>query len=455
MDTLTAAPTASEPGRTLADPQPRTLGVLDQIALWGNLGFSLLGPVGAAAVLYPFGLPPMSILGAMAAIVVGTVIGTALLGLANVAGAQTGQPAMVMLRGLFGGRLSYLPTVLNLVQLLGWAMFELLVISAALRQLLPWDVRWPYIVAAGALTTLMAIRPLGAVRLLRRYALVAVVLAIGYLVVRLLLEPSSVPAGTSWAGFWPGVDLLIALAVSWFPLAADYSRHSRTPRTAFTGSFLGFTSTQIASYGLGILAFSTVVASTAADTQHDMFAAFIAVPVGWLAFGILVARELDVSFANVYSTAVSVQNVRPRADRRVLAIAVGTVATLGALLFDIGDYIKFLYLIGSVFVPLVAVFVVRYFVVRRGGWDTGRRATERPLMVLPWLLGFAAYQVVYPGDLGGWSRFWIEVRDRLPVAPPTWLSASVTALVVAGVAALVLSLGRRRRVDEAAPEVAA
>src|SRR5215475_10885902 len=83
----------AEPGRTLEDPQPRTLGFLDQTALWGNLGISLLGPVTAVFVV----APGMSFVAAFTAIVVGTVIGGAGLALANVAGARTGKPAMVML----------------------------------------------------------------------------------------------------------------------------------------------------------------------------------------------------------------------------------------------------------------------------------------------------------------------------------------------------------------------
>src|ERR1700760_1774967 len=159
--TLDRADDHAEVGPTLADPPPRTLGFLDQIALWGNLGVSLLGPAYAAYVLAPAGVAPLSLLAAFTAIVVGTLIGTMCLSLSTVPGAQTGQPAMVLLRGLFGGRLSYLPTALNLMQCLGWAVFELVVIANAAGGLLPWHVHWPYVVLAGIITTILALRPLG------------------------------------------------------------------------------------------------------------------------------------------------------------------------------------------------------------------------------------------------------------------------------------------------------
>src|SRR4051794_29224116 len=185
---------------TLEEPPPRVLGWFDQIGLWGNLGMSILGPVTAIYILQPFQLAQMSYLGAAVAIIVGTVFGTLLISAAAVPGAETGAPSMVLLRGLVGARLSYLPTTVNIVQLLGWAVFEIVVITQAAQQLLPWHgVRWPYVVIAGVLTTLMAIRPLGVVRILRRYALVLVALSTVYLYVQLLRHPMPSLTQGSWA----------------------------------------------------------------------------------------------------------------------------------------------------------------------------------------------------------------------------------------------------------------
>ena len=103
----------SEVARTLAEPVPQALSLLDQFGLWGNLGVSLLGFTGAIFVLQPggAGTPELSLAAALTAIVVGTVLGTLPVALAGLPGARTGAPAMVLLRGLFGARLSYLPTV--------------------------------------------------------------------------------------------------------------------------------------------------------------------------------------------------------------------------------------------------------------------------------------------------------------------------------------------------------
>ena len=276
---------------TLEEPPPKVLGWLDQIGLWGNLGMSILGPVTAIYILQPYGLAQMSYVAAGVAIIVGTILGTALIGAAAVPGAETGAPSMVLLRGLFGRRISYLPTLVNVVQLVGWSVYEIVVIAAAAKQLFPWHGhRWPYVVIGGVLTTVLTIRPLGWVRVLRRYAIAAVTVTTIYLYIELLRHPLPSLTHGSWAGFWPGADYAIAAAVSFAPLASDYTRHARSPRSAFGSAMIGYSVAQAASYILGLVAIATVVrASQAADT-HAMFGAFIAVPVGWLAFGVLVAR---------------------------------------------------------------------------------------------------------------------------------------------------------------------
>ena len=448
---------------TLEEPAPRVLGWLDQVGLWGNLGVTILAPVGAAYVLLasPTG-ERLSFLAAGVAVLVGTLIGSLLIAAAAVPGAQTGAPSMVLMRGLFGRELSYLPTTINVVQLFGWTVFEIVVIASAAQQLLPWHAhRWPYVIAAGVLTTAMTIRPLGVVSILRRYALVAVAIAATYLFIELLRQPTPSLTEGSWSGFWLAADVTIAVAVSWAPLASDYTRHSRSARGAFAGVFVGYSFTQTVGYLLGLTALATVVRATDANLQHDMFAAFLAVPVGWLAFAILVLRELDESFADGYSAVVSLQNVWPRVDRRLFAVAVCGLATGGALALNINDYLDFLTLLASVLVPLVAVFLVDYFATRRRrDWDVSADAPTRAIMLLPWALGFLAYQLINPGQVGWWARGWARIDTWVHVTPRPWMSASVLSFAVAALAtALLLPLARRAGVagrslepDEASAE---
>ena len=433
----------SEVARTLAEPVPQALSLLDQFGLWGNLGVSLLGFTGAIFVLQPYGVatPELSLVAALAAIAAGTVLGTLPIALAGLAGARTGAPAMVLLRGLFGARLSYLPTALNILQCLGWGVFELVTIATAAHTVAPTLPRPAYVLIAGAATALLTIRPLGAIRVLRRYATGAVLVVLCYLFVQLLRHPLPGFTHGTWSGFWAATDTVIAVAISFAPLAADYTRHSRTPRAAFAGALGGYGVTQVLCYVIGLLALVTV----AHNNPDHIYAAFIALPAGALGFAILAARELDQAFANVYSTAVSAQNLRPLWDRRVLAGVIAAATTAGALWLNIADYENFLTLIGSVFVPLSAVLIADYFVVSRGRWDLSAAARSRWLMLVPWAAGFVTYQLVNPGYVSWWASAWTSFGQDIGFTPASWMSASILSFAVAAVITVAGGLLHRWR----------
>ena len=436
-----AASTADAP-ITLAEPPARVLGLRDTVGLWGNLGISLLLPVAATFVV----LADRPLTVTLGAIVVGAVIGSVLLGLGAAAGAREGVPTMVLLRGLLGRRTSYLPTAFNLLQCVGWATFEILIIAEAASRALD-APRWPFVLVAGALATAMALRPLGVVRVLARYAVWAALAAIVYLFVEVLAQPLPPVTEGGAASFWTATDIVIALPVSWFPLVADYTRHVRRGRTAFVGTAAGYGMATVALFTLGVLALAAY-----GRAGLDVIDALLAVQLGVVAVLVLLAVEVDEAFANIYSTAVSAQNVVARLDRRVLAVAVGAVATLLALTFDIAAYEPFLFLIGAVFVPLVGVFVVAYFLTPRGAWDVSDTAPARPMLLLPWAAGFVVYQLTLPtyfaGPGAGWTAWWGARQTDLGIDPANGWSASLTSLAVAAGLTLVLVLGpalRRRR----------
>ena len=437
----------SEVPKTLAEPVPRALSLFDQLGLWGNLGVSLLGFTGAIFVLQPggSGTPELSLAAALIAIALGTILGTLAVAYSGLPGARTGAPAMVLLRGLFGAELSYLPTVLNIVQCIGWGVFELVTIATAAHTVAPALPHWSYVLIAGAATGLLTIRPLGAIRVLRKYATSAVLVVLVYLLVEFVRHPLPGLGHGTWSGFWAATDTVVAVAISFAPLAADYTRHSRSEKAAFLGTLLGYGTTQVLCYVIGLLALVTV-----ARNPSDIYGAFIAVPLGSLAFAILAARELDQSFADVYSTAVSIQNLRPLWDRRVLALGLAVLTTALALWVNIADYENFLVLLGSVFVPMFAVLVVDFFVLAKGSWDLSTRSRARYAMLVPWAAGFITYQLINPGYISWWVAAWSRFGRTIGFRPESWMSASICSFVVAGVLTLIgggLALAVRRGRD--------
>src|SRR5262249_11734649 len=152
------------------------------------------------------------------------------------------------------------------------------------------------------------------------------------------------------------VDLVVALPISWFPLVADYSRFSRGRRSAFWGTAAGYFVPQVWFYALGALL--VLVSGVAADPDAPiapLLGAIAGLTAGWFALLVLLVDETDEGFANVYSTAVSIQNLAPRLSQRALIIGICAVVLVVAWLVPLAQYESFLLLIGAAFVPLLAI----------------------------------------------------------------------------------------------------
>ncbi len=355
----------------------RRLRARDLAVLWGSLGVGLL-VIETGTFLAGLGLAR-----ALAAVVVGSLVGVTLLAAAGRIGAAEGLPSMVLVRPVLGIRGAYLPSALNVVQLVGWAAFELWVMGTAAAvigeralggraALLGQPRLWILLFALVA--TLLALGgPLAVVRQwLEKFGVWVMLAASLWLTYHLL---ASLDLAALWnqpgdpAGFWSMVDLVIAMPVSWLPLVADYNRFARTPAGGFRGTFAGYLVANVWFYLLGVLA---VLAARLdpAPSPAALAAALALLGGGGLALVAILVDEIDNVFADIYSAAVSIQNVAPRLSQRALIVAIGALGALLAVAVEIGDYFNFLLLVGSVFVPLFGLLLADYFVVRRGrGYD--------------------------------------------------------------------------------------
>ena len=232
-------------GITPVPQRLRVLGLLDQGLLWGNLGVSLLVLVAGTYLV-----PALSLPDAFLAIVLGGLIGNAMLGVAAMIGADARVPAMVLMRAPLGRRGSWGPTVLNAAQCVGWAIFELLIIATAVAalsdELFGFRAQWLWTLLFGGVALWLALLgPIGFVRkFVRKFAAWAVLASLLYLTWWAL---DGAGFGSLWdlegeGGFsvLDGVDLVVAITVSWIPLAADYTRFARDRSSAFWGTAVGY-----------------------------------------------------------------------------------------------------------------------------------------------------------------------------------------------------------------------
>ena len=427
----------------------RVLGTFDGFLLWANLSVSLLVIVAGAFLVLPaseFGLG-LSLPVALAAIVAAAVVGNLLLGLAGGIGADARVPAMVLLRAPLGQRGSYLPTGLNILQCLGWSVFELIVIatgaSALSREVFGvGGVAFWKILFGVVATALAFLGPVGFVRrYVRKFAVWIVIGSLLYLCWWSLhgQQPVALWHRSGSHAFWPGFDLVLASIVSWTPLAADYTRFSRSRRAGFWGAGLGYFVPTIPLFALGaVIAMSRHIS----DAPGLLTAIAAGGAASVLALLALTVDESDEAFANVYSGAVSLQNLVPRVPQRLLVAATAALATGGALLIDLRNYQPFLYLLGSFFVPLFAVLLADWMLAGRhyARADVFEGPAVRVEMIVAWLAGFSLYQWLYPQGPGWWTEV---VAHAHPHALP-WGGASLPSFAVAfGLAALARLVTRR------------
>lgn len=434
-------------------PEHRTLSFLDYAVLWGDLGVGLLVLVAGALLV-----PGLSLGQAFLAIILGTLIGNLLLALAGVVGSSHGIPTMVSLRGVLGLRGSYLPSVFNVIQLIGWGAFEIIIMAqvagAISERLFGTSAYLLWVAVFSVICTALAISgPLAVVRQwLERFA-VWLVLATTVILTAYLVATYDVAALLSRPGdgslsFWLAVDLVVAMPVSWLPLVSDYNRFARSSKEAFWGTYAGFFIANVWFYGLGALMILALQASDLIAALAALAAGItvLGLPIGWLGVLVILTDETDNAFADIYSASVSGQNMLPRSRLRWLAVGVGAACFLLAAVLPLAEFEGFLFLLGSFFVPLFGLLAADYFIVRRRRYnvrDFYRRSGAywysngvNWLAVVSWAVGAAVYQIIAPSlTLPGVLNTW---HEALAQAVP-WLGATIPSFVLSALLYVLLS----------------
>lgn len=387
----------------------RVFGGRDLFSLWFSLGIGLM-VLQTGALL----APGLGLAGGFTAILLGTTVGVLLLAAAGVIGSDTGLSAMAALRSSLGRHGAALPALLNLLQLVGWGAFEIIVMRDAASLLVEhatgegsvWANPLLWTVAFGALATLLAVSgPLAFVRqILRRWGIWLLLAACLWLSWNLLAHAN---LSELWArtgdGSMPlavGFDIAIAMPLSWLPLIADYSRFGKRSGAVFAGTAVGFFLGNLWLMSLGV---AYTLAFAPSGEANALLLALAGAGMG-LPLLLILLDESENAFADIHSAAVSSGILLPLKVEH-LALAIGVLCTAIACLAPLAQYQNFLLLIGSVFAPLFGVVLVDHFVLRR------RRAPRsvaaiRSSALLAWLGGVATYHLL--------ANLWPDIGATLP-----------------------------------------
>ena len=403
MSSSSAAPSHNE-ALAPVSPDRRVFQWHDHASLWFSLGVGLLVmQVGA------YLMPALGTKEALIAIVAGSIVGAGLLGWVAKLGCDSGLASAGLMHAVYGRTFASLPIILNIVQLVGWGTFELVVMRDATVAIGQQSgsmagAHWPVLATllwGGVVMLLISGSMVQLVRkVIARVALPLVVLSLLWLSWQFLSLAQAQGFDALWnrqgaggMGVFPALDLVIAMPISWLPLVADYARHGKNGGSALRGTWLGYALANMWCYSLGVLVALTL-------PSKDLVQALLLAQGGLIALSLILIDEVDNAYGDTYSGAVSAHSLLPRWGVRKWGLAMAAVCTGLALVLPMHSLEPFLLLLSSVFVPLFGVILGR---LAFGTDAPALLAAARKVNAVPvaiWLVGIAVYHLapkVLPG----------------------------------------------------------
>jgi NCS1 family nucleobase:cation symporter-1 len=422
----------------------RNLGGWDFFLLWAGAAISL-AEIWAGSLIVPLGLG----LG-LWAILLGHLIGNTPFALGGLIGSRWGIPTMVSVRPSFGIRGSYFAAGLNVIQLIGWTAVMLIVCGLAadtISKFYGFSNLNLWIILSGVITTLWALMGHRIWKGLQRISVIA-------LLILCLVMTFVVFQQYGWSTlsqisrkkdfpFMVGMDLIIAMPISWLPLVSDYSRFAKDSKSSFWGTWISYFMVSSWMYLVGLMASLATQSSDPSDVVMNLMLKF-----GWAipALIIVLFSTFTTTFLDIYSTAISGLNIFPKLGERTGILIGGILGIIVAIIFPtLLDYEHFLLFIGAMFCPLFGIVLVDYFFLRRGNInikDLYQREGNywfwkgmNPLAILAWAIGFAIYL--------GFSPMLMEKVLQITVAFPWPLGSSLPSMIAAGLVYWILGFRRR------------
>ena len=324
----------------------------------------------------------------LAAILVGHVIGCIMLFLAGVIGGKTRKSAMETVKDSFGSHGGQLFAILNVLQLVGWT--AIMIYDGALAAGGIFTVgHWVWCLVIGALIIvwiLIGITNLGKVNTVAMAALFILTLILFKII---FFDGTVVTSITDETfSFGAAVELAVAMPLSWLPLISDYTREAKEPvkATAISAVVYGIVSCWMYVIGMG----AAIITG-----EYDIAQIMLKAGLGIAGLLIIVFSTVTTTFLDAYSAGISSETVVSKWNGKHVAIVVTVIGTIAAIVYPMDNITDFLYLIGSVFAPMIAIQIADFFLLKR---DKSSLAVHIPNLII-WVIGFAVYRILMNIDM--------------------------------------------------------
>lgn len=326
-------------------------------------------------------LAPLGLNRGVSAILLGHLIGCVLFYLIGLIGAYSKKGAMESTAITFGRQGSVFFSVLNIIQLVGWTAVMIITGALAMNNIVELNSMWIWACIIGLLIIVWVVAGLKNVSKINVVA-VGLLLILSIFLAYVVFNKTDVVNITENISYSLALELSIAMPISWLPLIADYSKDAEEPQkftlVSTISYFVGSCFMYIVGLGAGIHTGTGDIVQILADTGF-----------GLIAMIIVVLSTVTTTYLDVYSAGESAVNIWSRLNPKTVSIVVCIIGTLIAIFVPILQYENFLYLIGSVFVPMASIMIGDYFINK----NTSSNVNIDKSNIILWIIGFVIYRV--------------------------------------------------------------
>jgi len=321
------------------------------------------------------------------AILIGHIIGCAMLFLAGLIGGKVRKSAMETAKMSFGSKGALLFSILNIIQLIGWT--AIMIYDGALAVNGIFDIgNWLWCIVIGALIILwilVGIQHLGKLNAVAMSALFVLTIVLSFVIFG---EGNVLNISGDGMTFGAAVELSVAMPLSWLPLISDYTREAKKPvkATAVSAITYGIVSCWMYIIGMGAAIFTA---------ESDIAQIMVKAGLGIAGLLIVVFSTVTTTFLDAYSAGVSSESLSKKISSKWIAVAVTVIGTLGAIYLPLYDITDFLYFIGSVFAPMIAIQIADFFILKK---NKENQAFCFQNLIL-WFFGFVIYRLLMQVDI--------------------------------------------------------
>lgn len=325
---------------------------------------------------------------ALLAILIGHIIGCAMFFLAGVIGGKQRLSAMETAKNSFGRIGGQFFAIMNVIQLVGWT--SIMIYDGALAANGIFSIgSWVWCLVIGALIILWIMIGIADLGKLNTVAMAALFILTLVLCKVIFIDGSISSAAVSdGMSFGAAIELAVAMPLSWLPLIADYTREAEKPvkAAAVSTAVYGAVSCWMYIIGMGAALFTG---------ESDIALIMVKAGLGVLGLIIVIFSTVTTTFLDAYSSGISQESITPKVKGKYVAVVVAAIGTVAAMIFPMDDITDFLYLIGSVFAPMIAIQIADYFIIHRDR----REITVDVRNSIIWIIGFILYRLFMKMDI--------------------------------------------------------